>query len=129
MCFGPDIPLLLRLAFKEMSAASVAGILEPSGTRDFFIHQEFGNSIDPHTVERKVENFADNPGGFLINHQLVLDVRVFPVTKRSQVIDPLTVEKFCPKRALNLAAGIFCHELIRISPSIQAEQAHGYKPN
>ena len=22
------------------------------------------------------------------------------------------VEKFCPKRALNLAAGIFCHELI-----------------
>ena len=89
-----------------MSEFPISLIVQPSGSRNVFIHQYSCDLGSPCTVIGKVKDFLDNPACLRIHHNGVLDFGMSDISKGRIGKGAFSCGKFRMECGLDLAAGV-----------------------
>ena len=74
--------LVLRRAVVDAGESLAPDVVEPCGCRDFFFAERPGDLSRSRAVPGHFEDLLHDPAGFLVDQEVVPDVRILPVAER-----------------------------------------------
>ena len=94
LCNCPGIPLFLRGVSIDIGKRPIALIIQPTGCGNLLLRQCPCDFSRARTVKGQRIDSADDSACFLIDHQLILYLRVLFVSERGISANPFSCLKF-----------------------------------